>query len=65
VKLNEGRFSDPRSPKAQVVVADLQKGESAMSLADAVGYFRRCGRRRGVFEAIIIDYDRTIHREKA
>lgn len=50
--------------KAEVAVVHLVEGESVMSLEDAVSHFMRCGRRRGITEALFIDYDGSIVRVK-
>ena len=50
--------------KADIAVIHLIDGESTMSMEDAIGYFVRCGKRRGIREAIFIDYDGSIKRVK-
>lgn len=50
--------------KADIVVIHLIEGESKMSLESAIEYFTRCGKRRGIREAIFIDYDGSIRRVK-
>lgn len=50
--------------KSDIAIIHLIKGESKMSMEDAVKFFRECGKRRGVTEAIFVDYDDSIKRIK-
>lgn len=50
--------------KADVAVIHLQEGLSQMSAADAEKHFIVCGERRGIREAVIIDYDEAVKRVK-
>lgn len=50
--------------KADIAIVHLVKGESAMSMDDAIKHFRKCGRRRGITEAIFIDYNEDVRRVK-
>ena len=50
--------------KAEIAIIHLIEGESTMSLEDAIKYFTQCGKRRGITEAIFIDYDGSIRRVK-
>lgn len=50
--------------KADIAIIHLIEGESTMSLEDAIKYFTQCGKRRGITEAIFIDYDGSIRRVK-
>ena len=50
--------------KSDIAVIHLIEGESKMSLEDAIEYFTRCGKRRGIREAVFIDYDGSIRRVK-
>lgn len=50
--------------KADIAIIHLIEGESTMSLEDAIKYFTQCGKRRGITEAIFIDYDGSIMRVK-
>lgn len=50
--------------KADIAVIHLQDGLSQMSAADAERHFLACGERRGVREALIIDYDGSVVRAK-
>lgn len=50
--------------KADTAIIHLIEGESTMSLEDAIKYFTQCGKRRGITEAIFIDYDWSIKRVK-
>lgn len=48
--------------KADIAVIHLIDGESTMGLEDAIAHFKRCGERRGISEAIFIDYDGSLKR---
>ena len=50
--------------KADIAIVHLVKGESAMSMDDTIKHFRKCGRRRGITEAIFIDYNEDVRRVK-
>ena len=50
--------------KADIAIVHLVKGESTMSMNDAIKHFKKCGKRRGITEAIFIDYNRDVRRVK-
>lgn len=50
--------------KADIEIVHLVEGESKMSLDDAAKHFKKCGKRRGITEAIFIDYNGDVRRVK-
>lgn len=50
--------------KADIAIVRLVKGESKMSLDSAIKHFKKCGKRRGITEAIFIDYNGDARRVK-
>lgn len=50
--------------KADIAVVHLQKGRSQLTLDEAIEHFKQCGKRRGITEALFIDYDDTLRRVK-
>lgn len=43
--------------KSELAIIHLQAGESKMEIGDAINYCRQCGRRRHVYEVLLVDYD--------
>lgn len=50
--------------KADIAIIHLIEGESTMSMESAIKHFQKCGKRRGINEAIVIDYSGDIRRVK-